>query len=108
MKIDLKKLRHSHQSGWLALDLLMLNIIIINLIWVLFDALFSSEIIRQGLYYVAPDFTRFYAQDIHPNFSFYDLCFVGVYLIELGFRWVVAIINKTYQPLVLLPLCALV
>ena len=97
MKIDFKKLRESHQSGWLAVDFLMLNVLTINLLWILFDSLFSSEIIRQGLNYIAPSFTQFYGEKIHPNFAFYDLCFVGIYLFELGVRWIVAIVKKTYH-----------
>ena len=98
MKItfNYQKLRNNPETSWFILDLFMVFLVTFNLLFILFDWMFSSSLIAGGIYTVAPDFHDFYAAKIHPDFIVYDLMFVAVYLSELTLRWVVAIYKKTY------------
>jgi hypothetical protein len=69
----------------------------VNLTWLLFDTLFSSPLVQQGLYRVFPDFTSYYGTEVHPNFIVYDLFFVYIFLTELVVRWLIALKRHTYH-----------
>ncbi|MEP1446382.1 MAG: ion transporter [Paraglaciecola sp.] len=77
------------------LDLLMLTLLIINLIWLLFDGLFSTQAFKSILDSISPDFIAAYTP-VHNNFVLYDLAFVIVFLTEFCVRWVAAVVRKTY------------
>jgi hypothetical protein len=76
-------------------DLLMLSLLIINLIWLLFDGLFATQAFKSVLTSISPDLVTGYAP-VHENFVLYDLAFVGVFLTEFCVRWVASVIRKTY------------
>lgn len=97
MKINKDNLRNSRQTPLLLIDFAMLGLVFINLAWLLFDTLFSSELIRAGLHWLAPDFTEFYASTIHVNFVLYDLFFVIIFLTEFLIRWGHAIRHNVYH-----------
>jgi len=75
----------------------MLGLVVLNLSWLIFDTLFTSDFFRSLLSWLLPQFTAFYGDNIHPNFVAYDLVFVTLFLIELIVRWIVAIRQKTYH-----------
>lgn len=91
------KLRNSHQSVFIAVDLLMVGLIIINLSWLIFDSVFASSTVQALLSQWTPQFFEFYRDTLHADFILYDLVFICVFLAELIVRWGVAIINKTYH-----------
>lgn len=95
--INLKQLRKSHQIAYILVDLIMVWLIIINLLWIVFDTLFNSKTFQDALSWAAPDFTTFYRDTIHPDFIAYDMIFVSVFITELLIRWAVAIYQKTYH-----------
>lgn len=97
IRFNLKKLKNNPETPWFVLDLLMVWLVTINLLWILFDWMFSSSSLASGLHYIAPDFHDFYAEKIHDDFVAYDLMFVWIYLVELTLRWCMAIYNKTYH-----------
>lgn len=97
MQFNKDNLRNSHQTIWLLLDLIMLGLVFINLAWLLFDTLFTSAHIRQGLHWLSPGFTDFYATEVHVNFVVYDLVFVAIFLFEFFLRWIFAIRHHTYH-----------
>ena len=97
VRIDKIRLKASHQTPLLLLDLLMMVLILVNLGWLAFDTLFSSELLRQGLYRVFPRFTDYYGAQIHPNFIYYDLYCVYIFLTELSIRWLIALKRHTYH-----------
>ncbi|MFA3789960.1 ion transporter [Aliiglaciecola sp. SL4] len=88
-------LNKSHEGPWLLLDLVMLGLLFINLIWIIFDSLYSTEIVKQSLAYVSESLVTGYAP-IHKNFLLIDLAFVAVFLTEFCLRWIMAVIKKTY------------
>lgn len=85
----------SHEGPWILLDLAMLGLLIINLVWIIFDSLYETEVFRQGLAYISDGLVSGYAP-VHANFLLIDLVFVAVFLSEFCLRWVVAIRRKTY------------
>tara|TARA_R110000751_G_scaffold49002_1_gene109322 strand:+ start:52131 stop:53111 length:981 start_codon:yes stop_codon:yes gene_type:complete len=76
-------------------DLLMLALLIINLIWLLFDGLFATQAFKSILASMSPGLVSGYAP-IHENFVLYDLAFVIIFLTEFCVRWVAAVVRKTY------------
>jgi hypothetical protein len=76
-------------------DLLMLALLIINLIWLLFDGLFGTQAFKSILASMSPDLVSGYAP-IHDNFVLYDLAFVVIFLTEFCVRWAAAVVRKTY------------
>ena len=97
MKVNIDNLKRSHQITLFAIDGLMLLLISVNLVWIVFDTLYASELVRSGLSWLAPAFTRFYGEKIHPDFVSYDLVFVSIFITEFVLRWIVAIAQKTHH-----------
>nr|WP_252731874.1 ion transporter [Paraglaciecola arctica] len=77
------------------LDLLMLTLLIINLIWLLFDGLFGTQAFKSILDSISPALISAYTP-VHNNFVLYDLAFVIIFLTEFCVRWVAAVVRKTY------------
>lgn len=77
-------------------DIAMVVLVILNLIFIIFDWNFGYEFFRHFLKSVAPPFYQFYATQIHPNFLLYDLFFVSIFVTELLVRWGLAIKRRTY------------
>lgn len=94
-KVNRRNLLKSHEGPWILLDLAMLTLLVVNLIWIIFDSLYTSTFIQENLLQVAPGFVDSY-QPIHENFLLIDLGFVAVFLTEFCFRWLVAIKRKEY------------
>lgn len=97
MNINIENLKRSHQSILFIIDGVMLFLISINLLWIVFDTLYTSELVRSALSWALPAFTQFYGEKIHPDFVTYDLIFVAVFLFEFVARWIVAVFQKTYH-----------
>ncbi len=97
MKVNVENLKRSHQITLFLVDAIMLFLISVNLIWIIFDSLFVSDLFRSLLNGISPTFTSFYASQIHPDFVTYDLMFVAVFITEFVLRWGVAIYQKTYH-----------
>ena len=85
------------QLGFFFLDFLMIVLLVVNLLWIVFDWLFEYEMLRGYLYGIAPDFTEMYAANIHPRFILIDLMFVSVFLAEFFIRWAMAVYQRIYH-----------
>ena len=90
LKFDRQKLRETRQTSWLLLDLAMVFLVLLNLGFIIFDTMYSAAAVQSALDGVAPAFNRFYAEQIHAHFIFYDLVFVGIFLAEFCFQWFMA------------------
>ena len=84
------------QFFFFLIDMAMLAVLIINLFWIGFDALFGVAAIQDGLNAVSGRFVSFY-RPLHQDFFFYDLMFIAVYLTEFFIQWALAIKRKTYH-----------
>jgi hypothetical protein len=74
----------------------MLVLLIINLLWLLFDGLFATQGFKSILSSMSPDIVSAYAP-IHDNFILYDLVFIVIFLTEFCVRWVAVVVRKTYM-----------
>lgn len=90
------KLKSSHEGPWIIVDLVMLALLMINLVWLLFDGLYSTQGFKEILASISPNIVTGYAP-VHENFILYDLAFVVVFLSEFCVRWVAAVVRKTYM-----------
>ncbi|MDF1746792.1 MAG: hypothetical protein P1V19_24075 [Gimesia sp.] len=97
MKVNVENLKRSHQITLFLVDGAMLFLISINLIWIIFDSLFVSELFRSMLNWLSPAFTSFYGERVHPDFVTYDLMFVAIFITEFVLRWIVAVYQKTHH-----------
>lgn len=96
LNFSFKRLRDSHEGPWLFIDLSMLFLLAVNLIWILLDALFATEIVHAGLTSLSPTLVQAY-RPLHANFAIIDLVFVSIFLAEFCLRWIVAIKRKEYM-----------
>ena len=95
LKFSRPNLLKSHEGPWILLDLVMLALLFINLLWIIFDSLYATEIFKQGLDLLSQDLVTSY-KPIHTNFLLIDLGFVAIFLTEFCFRWVVSVLRKEY------------
>lgn len=96
LAINLRNLRTNRQTLWFALDAVMLVLLVVNLVWLLFDSLYALDVIRDFLSNEMPAFAAFY-NPVHRHFLFYDLMFIGVFLSEFMLRWGHAVYRHEYQ-----------
>lgn len=96
-KIDYEKLSRSHVSGLFWLDIFMIFLILFNLGWIIFEFSLQYELFRSLVGAISMRFLTWYESKISPDFMFYDLIFVAVFVAELALRWIIAIRRKTYS-----------
>ncbi len=96
LKFSYSKLKSSHEGPWIIVDLLMLGLLLINLVWLLFDSLYATQAFKTMLSSINLGIVEGYAP-IHDNFTLYDLAFVGIFLSEFCVRWLASILRKTYM-----------
>lgn len=96
LKFDRRKLRESRQRSWLALDLAMVALVLVNLGFIIFDTVYAAQAVQSVLDRTFPAFNRFYGEQVHPHFLFYDLFFVAIFLSEFLFQWIMAVRNRAY------------
>lgn len=96
LKFDRRKLRETHQLPWVVLDLAMVFLVVVNLTFIVFDTLYGTQTFKSLLDELAPGFSAYYGAQIHPDFLFYDLIFIGIFVAVFVFEWVVAVRNRTY------------
>jgi hypothetical protein len=96
LNFSYSKLKSSHEGPWLILDLVMLSLLILNLIWLLFDGLYATQGFQSVLNAMSPNIVTAYAP-IHENFVLYDLAFIVIFLSEFCVRWIAALVRKTYM-----------
>lgn len=94
-RINRENLRNSHEGPWLLLDIIMLGLLLLNLLFLLFDGLYNTAFIRDSLSAWSPAFVNFY-DPIHKNFILVDLVFITIFLTEFFVRWIVAIKTEEY------------
>jgi hypothetical protein len=96
-KIDYEKLHKSKTEGLFWLDILMILLIAFNLSWIVFEYGFQYQSFQNIIEWISPAFYTWYLEVIHPDFFVYDLIFVGIFILELLFRWTLAVVKKTHE-----------
>ncbi|MCG8611495.1 MAG: hypothetical protein MI864_13270 [Pseudomonadales bacterium] len=95
MKFNRENLLSSHQLPLFIIDMLMLGLLIINLLWILIDTLYSIGIIHDWIIGFLPIVHTYY-HPVHDNFLLVDLTFVSIFLTEFLIRWIISIYQKEY------------
>ena len=95
--MKLNNIRRNGQLGLFLLDFLMVVLLLVNLVWIVFDWLFGYPAIQDLIARSAPGFFRYYAARIHPRFILIDLAFVAVFLSEFFVAWIMAIRARLYH-----------
>ncbi len=96
LKIDYQHLKDSRQGVWIAVDLMMLGLLIINLTLIIIDALFATDLVASLVRDYTPgiyDEMQFF----HANFLLIDLGFIAIFLTEFVVRWYFAVKEKIYE-----------
>ncbi len=96
MRAKIKDLLKSKDAKIVLVDLLMMLILIANLVLILFDLLFGSQLIQGLLSKYTPGFYEFYLREVHQDFFAIDIWFVAIFVVELLIRWGMAVKNHTY------------
>ncbi|MCH2045281.1 MAG: ion transporter [Saprospiraceae bacterium] len=80
-------------SNWFSLvvDLLMIGLIIFDLLWLMFDSIFTVKSFQEPILKVLP-----WYRDIHDDFLKYDGIIVSIFIAELLIRWVISVSKKEY------------
>lgn len=97
MKIYFNKLKRETSSFWYGIDIIMIILILLNLVWMGFDLAFTTKFFRGLIFSISEDFHNFYYNIVHPDFLFYDLFFVAIFLSEFILRWGYAIYHKKFE-----------
>ncbi len=95
LRINRENLKQSHEAPWLILDLVMLGVLLVNLLWLVFDALYGTNVFFHLLGDYFPSVIEIY-DPVHNNFLFVDLVFIGIFFSEFCFRWIVSIVRKEH------------
>lgn len=93
----LKGIRRKGTFRFLVIDLVMVVLLAINLTWIVFDWLYSTNAIQNLLVEWAPGFESWYGNRIHPQFILIDLAFVAVFLLDFIVGWIIAVAQKVYH-----------
>ncbi len=94
--MNFKNIKNRKMFWVIVLDLLMITLLMINLLWIVFDWLFTVEYFSLLIQKYLNSFYEFYLP-INKKFWFYDFIFVGIFLVEIIIRWIIAIKRKTYH-----------
>lgn len=97
MRVRIKDILSKTEGKYLFVDFIMMIILALNLGLILFELLFSSELVKGILQNYTPGFFEFYNTNIHQDFLAIDLWFVAIFVVELVVRWIIAIKNKKYH-----------
>lgn len=96
LQFNREKLRETRQTSWLVLDLAMVFLVTLNLVFIVFDTIYAAAPVQSFFESTLPAFNRFYGEEIHAHFIFYDLIFIAIFLAEFIFQWIMAVRKKVY------------
>lgn len=93
----LKGIRRKGTFRFLIIDLIMVVLLVVNLGWIIFDWLYSTNAVQNLLAQWTPAFESWYGARIHPHFILIDLAFVAVFLLDFIIGWIVAAAQQVYH-----------
>ena len=93
----LKGIRRKGEFRFLVIDIIMVVLLLVNLGWIIFDWLYTTNAIRSLLESWTPGFAAWYGAQVHPNFILIDLAFVAVFLLDFIVGWIVAVSKGIYH-----------
>ena len=97
MPFKIKDILSKEDGKYLFVDIIMMALLALNLLLILFDFSFSSNLFQSFFERYTPGFYHFYDANIHQDFLAIDLWFVSIFVIELLIRWTIAVKNQKYH-----------
>lgn len=94
LKINWSKFKDERGTTLFLVDLLMVNLVVINLLYILVEFNFTIGLVNTYLEQYVPAFYHWYDEHLHRNFFRYDLYFVAVFAVEFCIRWFFAIYKQ--------------
>lgn len=91
------KLRDDRGRLLLVVDLFMILLVIVNLLYIIFEWHFEFPFIQRFLQSTVPAFHDWYDATLHENFLRYDIWFVTIFIIEFLIRWGYAVHHKRHH-----------
>ncbi|GHB32385.1 ion transporter [Salinicola rhizosphaerae] len=79
-----------------AWDVAIVVLVAINLGLLLFDSLYLIPPLNSAFHAIAPDLHDLYDRTIRANFFEIDLCFVGIFMLDVLLGWIIAIVQRRY------------
>jgi hypothetical protein len=92
-----KGIRRKGSYRFLLVDMVMVVLLVVNLVWIIFDWLYAGAAFRDLLDSGLPRFSAWYGAEVRPNFIFIDLAFVAVFLADFLVGWIVAADKGVYH-----------
>lgn len=96
MKLNQKELQKRQNFSLLLLDLSMLILVLLDLMWMVFDWLMYTPFFSFTAENVFPQFYAVYDAKFHEFFLWFDSAVVIIFLSEVAIRWAIAIVRQTY------------
>lgn len=81
----------------LLVDLFMILLVIVNLVYIIFEWHFEFRFIQEFLKSTVPAFHDWYDSTLHENFLRYDIWFVTVFIVEFLVRWAYAVHHRRHH-----------
>lgn len=95
--MDLSPTPQRQEVGALIFDFVMVLLLCANILLIVFDSIFGSTLVQEALLTYQPDFYHYYNTHIDDNLFYYDLMFIGAFLVEFLIRWGISIYQKEYE-----------
>jgi len=97
LKINWSKFKDERGTTLFLVDLLMVNLVVINLLYILFEWNFTIDVSNEFIQSYAPAFHVWYNTHLHRNFFRYDLYFVAVFTVEFCLRWFFSVYHQKHH-----------
>ncbi|MCF8461305.1 MAG: hypothetical protein K9G46_11325 [Flavobacteriales bacterium] len=97
VKINWSKFKSERGTALFLVDLFMLNLVLVNLLYILVEWNFTIGFVNSFLQEQAPTFHAWYDTHLHQNFYWYDLFFVAIFITEFSIRWFFAIYQNQHH-----------
>lgn len=97
MKINWSKFKNERGTTLFIVDLLMVNLVVINLLYILFEWNFTINVSNEFIHQHFPAFYEWYNTHLHRNFYRYDLYFVAIFITEFCARWFFAVYHQKHH-----------
>ena len=97
LKINWSKFKDERGTALFLVDLLMVNLVVINLLYILFEWNFTIDVSNEFIQSYAPAFHAWYDVHLHRNFYRYDLYFVAAFTLEFCIRWFFAVFQNKHH-----------
>lgn len=97
LTINWSKFKNERGTTLFLVDLLMINLVVINLLYILFEWNFTIDVSNEFIHAYAPAFYDWYNTHLHKNFYRYDLYFVAVFAVEFCVRWFFAVYHQKHH-----------